>query len=54
VKRAKPDAPTPEHKEEWAVEDNTRVDVKRANELLKDQGGLRDLEYSVKAALQVS
>lgn len=53
MKRARPNAPTPEHKDEWAVEDNTTVNVQRANELLKDQGGLRDLQYSVKAALQV-
>jgi nucleoside-diphosphate-sugar epimerase len=52
VKKVKPDAPTPEPKEEWDLKDNTTVDVQRANELLKDQGGLRDLEYSVRASLE--
>jgi nucleoside-diphosphate-sugar epimerase len=51
IKRVKPDAATPEKKKEWDVTDNTVIDVSRANELLKDQGGLRDLDYSVKGNL---
>jgi nucleoside-diphosphate-sugar epimerase len=54
IKKVKPDAPTPQKKEEWAVEDQTTVDVSRANELLKDQGGLRDMEYSIRRNLGVA
>jgi nucleoside-diphosphate-sugar epimerase len=52
VKSVRPDAPTPQRKDEWDILDNTTVDVKRANQLLESQGGLRDLEYSVRASLQ--
>lgn len=52
IKKVKPDAHTFEKRDEWDVKDNTLVDVQRANELLKDQGGLRDLEYSVRASLE--
>ncbi|UZJ51277.1 hypothetical protein CBS101457_000597 [Exobasidium rhododendri] len=52
IKKIKPDATTLEKREEWGVEDNTTVDVSRANELLKEQGGLRDLEYSIRGNLQ--
>jgi nucleoside-diphosphate-sugar epimerase len=52
IRKLKPDAKTEEKKDEWNVEDNTTVDVARANELLKEQGGLRDLEYSIRGALK--
>lgn len=52
IKKFKPDAKVAEKKEEWGLEDNTTVDVKRANELLKEQGGLHGLEYSIRGNLQ--
>jgi nucleoside-diphosphate-sugar epimerase len=51
IRKVKPDSPI-ESKDEWNVEDNTIVDVARANELLKDQGGLHDLEYSVRRLIE--
>lgn len=54
IKKVRPNAPLAEKKEEWSVEDNTAVSVVRANELLKDQGGLRDLDYSICRTLQAA
>lgn len=53
VKKVMPNALTPEKKEEWSLEDNTTVDVSRGNELLKDQGGFRNIEYSIRGNLKV-
>ena len=52
VHKLKPSAPVEAKREEWGGEDRTKADVSRANELLKDQGGLRDLEYSVRVAVE--
>lgn len=54
IKKVRPDAPLPDKTEEYGVEDNTTVNVDRANELLKDQGGLKDLDYSVRRTLQTA
>lgn len=47
-----PDGPKVNRIENGDLEDNTTVDVSRANELLRDQGGLRDLEYSIRQTLK--
>ncbi|UZJ51276.1 hypothetical protein CBS101457_000596 [Exobasidium rhododendri] len=51
-KKYKADVAVDEDKEEWGQTDYTTVDVSRANGLLKSQGGLRDLDYSLRGNLK--
>ena len=51
IKVVKPDATPTDKKEDWDVQDNTEVDSSLANQLLASQGGLKDLEFSVRGNL---
>lgn len=51
INRIKSDARLPDKREEWGVKISTVANVARANDLLRAQGGLRDLEYSLRRNL---
>ncbi|UZJ55750.1 hypothetical protein CBS101457_005070 [Exobasidium rhododendri] len=54
IKKVHPGTPTVSRHAAWSSEDNTSANVSRANELLKGQGGLHTLEYSVRRNLKAT
>ena len=51
IQTIKPDVRLPAKRDEWGVKITTTADVRRANDLLHAQGGLRDLEHSLRRNL---
>jgi nucleoside-diphosphate-sugar epimerase len=52
IKKIKPDAPTLDKRPEWDITDNSTFDVKRANELLEERGGIQSMKYSFRRNLK--